>query len=486
MASTASQNNAFELMATGEKSGQWGDITNVNLQIIDRATKGVGTITLSSTSYSLNTVDYTLSEGHYAALVFAGTPGGTCTVTINPNDQQKVFIVRNTTANSVVMTQGSGGNVTIAAGKSAIVYATGAGTGAAVVDVAPLLNVLQPTNNLSDVTNAATARTNLGLSIGTNVQAYDAGLQSIAGLTTSADQMVYTTGSDAYATASLTAFARTLLDDADAATARATLGLAIGTNVLAYDSNLQSFVTAFTLPTTDGTPSQLLQTNGSGTLSFVTPSVNTLSDGYSDGSSVGLGSGALASDDGTSNQNTALGLNAASQVTSQSSNVAVGANALRYGTHSNTVAVGASAAGNATTSYSVFVGRQAGENSGGSDNVGLGAQTLFSTTGSNNIGIGRAAGNSLTTGGNNIVIGTNANVSSATASNEITLGNSVHTVLRLPFTVTVSGLPSAATVGAGARSFVTDATVTTFASVVAGGGSNGVPVYSDGTNWRIG
>jgi hypothetical protein len=53
-------------------------------------------------------------------------------------------------------------------------------------------------------------------------------------------------------------------------------------------------------------------------------------------------------------------------------------------------------------------------------------------------------------------------------------------------TTVVGSLPAAATAGAGARAFVTDATVTTFASVVVGGGANGVPVYSDGTNWRIG
>lgn len=52
--------------------------------------------------------------------------------------------------------------------------------------------------------------------------------------------------------------------------------------------------------------------------------------------------------------------------------------------------------------------------------------------------------------------------------------------------VTVASLPAANTVGAGARSFVTDANATTYASIVAGGGSNAVPVYSDGTNWRIG
>jgi len=44
----------------------------------------------------------------------------------------------------------------------------------------------------------------------------------------------------------------------------------VGTDALAYDSNLQSFVTAFTLPTSDGSNGQVLTTNGSGTLSFTT------------------------------------------------------------------------------------------------------------------------------------------------------------------------------------------------------------------------
>lgn len=51
---------------------------------------------------------------------------------------------------------------------------------------------------------------------------------------------------------------------------------------------------------------------------------------------------------------------------------------------------------------------------------------------------------------------------------------------------TVAALPSAASAGAGARSFVTDANATTFHNTVAGGGANKVPVVSDGTNWLIG
>ena len=51
---------------------------------------------------------------------------------------------------------------------------------------------------------------------------------------------------------------------------------------------------------------------------------------------------------------------------------------------------------------------------------------------------------------------------------------------------TVATLPSAATSGIGARSFVTDALLPTFGSTVAGGGAVAVPVYSDGTNWKVG
>jgi hypothetical protein len=52
--------------------------------------------------------------------------------------------------------------------------------------------------------------------------------------------------------------------------------------------------------------------------------------------------------------------------------------------------------------------------------------------------------------------------------------------------VTVASLPAASSTYKGQRAFVTDATATTFASTVSGGGANNVPVYCDGSNWLIG
>ncbi len=207
MASTYTVNTGIELIANGEQSGTWGTTTNTNLQIVDRLTSGVGSIALSGTTHTLSTSDGALSDGQYKVLVFGGSPSGTNTVTVSPNDQSKQYFIVNNSGESIIITQGSGASVTIADGSTDIIYCDGAGSGAAVTSFSTdLSGVLASANNLSDVANAGTSRTNLGV--------------------------------------------------------------AIGSDVLAYDANLQSFLTAFTLPTSDGTANQALTTNGSGTIGF--------------------------------------------------------------------------------------------------------------------------------------------------------------------------------------------------------------------------
>lgn len=134
MASTYTTNTGIELIATGEQSGTWGETTNTNLQIVDRALNGVGSITLSGTTHTLSTTDGTLTDGMFKVLVLGGSPSGTNTITVSPNDAQKIYMVYNNSGQSAVFSQGTGANVTVADGDAKFIYCDGAGAGAAVTD----------------------------------------------------------------------------------------------------------------------------------------------------------------------------------------------------------------------------------------------------------------------------------------------------------------------------------------------------------------
>ena len=122
------------------------------------------------------------------------------------------------------------------------------------IGVSQLSGTVAIANGGTNASSAGDARTNLGLAIGTDVQAYDAGLNSIAGLTTAADKVIYTTASDTYAVTSFTAYGRSLVDDADAATARTTLGLGTAAvlNVGTSANNIVQLDGTSKLPAVDG------------------------------------------------------------------------------------------------------------------------------------------------------------------------------------------------------------------------------------------
>lgn len=141
MPSTYTDNGGIELPANGEQASTWGNTVNDNMNIIDRLTNGVGAITLSGTTHTLTTSDGTPSDGHYKVLILGGSPSGTNTITVAPNNGQHIYIVRNASGQTAIFTQGSGSNVSVANNTNKIIYANGAGSGAAVVDITGSLDL---------------------------------------------------------------------------------------------------------------------------------------------------------------------------------------------------------------------------------------------------------------------------------------------------------------------------------------------------------
>jgi hypothetical protein len=132
----------IELIADGEQSGTWGQTTNTNWELVEELATGVVSISLTGlTTYTLTTTDGVSTEGRHAIVKFTGSPGGTSTVTVSPNDMQKIYWIVNASDQSVIMTQGSGGNVTVLADSKKVMYCDGAGAGAAVVDLSQDLDI---------------------------------------------------------------------------------------------------------------------------------------------------------------------------------------------------------------------------------------------------------------------------------------------------------------------------------------------------------
>jgi len=215
MASTFS-NLGLNLQATGENSGTWGDLTNVNLQEIDNAIAGVVTITLTgNTTLAFTTnsssTTYTDEAGRNKTIILSGSLSATTVTVTVPNIEKDYVIINN-----------SGGTATISSGGSTTVSIATGFKNYVIVD-ASTTSVIAAADKLTNITAVNSTVTNAVFSSTVNL------------LTQSELRFQDTTGGQY-------------------------VGLRASTTVAS------SFT--LNLPVADGTSGQAIITNGSGVLSF--------------------------------------------------------------------------------------------------------------------------------------------------------------------------------------------------------------------------
>ena len=256
MASTWS-NLGLNLQGTGDNSGTWGQLTNVNLQDIDYAISGVAAITLTGNTtlaFTTNSSSTTYSNefGRAKILVLSGALSAT-TVTITVPNIQKDYVVINNSGATATISAGGSTTVSIATATKAYVYSNGS----------------------SSVNFALAQATNPGGS-DTNVQYNSSGaFAGSSNLTFNGTTLAMQTATALNLTVtSLTATNATVTTD----NITNLNVIANGTLKLYNTANTQftglkvaagaATSATFTLPSADGTNGQALITNGSGTLSF--------------------------------------------------------------------------------------------------------------------------------------------------------------------------------------------------------------------------
>ena len=258
MASTFS-NLGLNLQATGENSGTWGYITNVNLQDIDNAIAGVVTVTVTGNTtlaFTTNSSSTTFTDeaGRNKIIILSGSLSAT-TITITVPNIEKDYVIVNNSGGTATISAGGSTTVSIATGSKSYLFVDGASAVQTCIPTAVpggTTNQVQynSSGSFAGSTNLTFDNTTLAMQtatalrltatniIGVNATVTNAVFSSTVNLLTQSELRFQDTSGGEY------------------------VGLRASTTV----------ATSFTLnlPTTSGTANQVIQTDGSGNLSFAT------------------------------------------------------------------------------------------------------------------------------------------------------------------------------------------------------------------------
>ena len=471
-------------IGTGESSGTWGTETNVNLELIGEAL-GFGTegITTNADTHTTTIADGSTDPGRAMYLKYTGTLDSACTITIAPNTISRMQFIENGTSGSqnIIISQGTGANITIPAGDTKAIYLDGAGSGAAVVDAYASLNVvdlkveddLTVTDDLIvngdiDLEGAIDVNGTANLDVVDIDGAVDmastltvAGVVDITDTTDSSDatgdtgalrteggasiakKLYVGTDLDVDGTANLDIvdidgavdMASTLTVGGQVTFADGSAGapsisntgdVDLGTASLKYKSFFAGLVDAenFKINGAQGSDGQVLTSTGSGV------AFEDAAGGGPTFKVFGTGS-IMVGDDATgtidaANYNTGLGVDIFAALTTGDSNVAIGFDAAdTLTTGSFNVAIGTDSLGAAGSGVAnnIMIGYNTGSGLTGDGNVGIG-HTAFDAAGDRDdcVAIGNGAATTLTTGSQNVAIGTSALGLGTTAHGNVCIG----------------------------------------------------------------
>jgi len=287
MSSTWS-NLGINLQGTGDNSGTWGQLTNVNLQDFDYAIAGVAAITLTgNTTLAFTTnsssTTYTSEAGRAKILVLSGSLSAT-TVTVTVPNIQKDYAVINNSGATVIISAGGSTTVSIPTSTQAAVYVNGSSSVAfELVNFGNITALLVTATSLAFTT--ATGSTATVTNLTTTSLAFTTATGSTATVTTANITTANVTTANITSLVAVTATATTLNSTSINITGNGVLKIYntansqyTGLQVAAGATTSQTF----TLPSADGSSGQVLTSNGSGVLGFN----GTL---YANATSVGVG-----------------------------------------------------------------------------------------------------------------------------------------------------------------------------------------------------